>query len=88
MPAKWVKRTTNSNSYAVEYAHQSDAANNPNSYSAGYLLLEGGIDTKTFGATLGYELLGADDGDTTPGAINDGRFVTPLATLHKFQGLD
>lgn len=64
--------------YALEYANQSDADNNPANYSADYLLAEGSY--KLAGVTLlaGYEVLGADG--------NKGQFITPLATLHKFQG--
>ncbi|WP_160154140.1 alginate export family protein [Microbulbifer sp. ALW1] len=64
--------------YTLEYAMQSAAANNPASYDADYLLAEGSY--KVGGITLaaGYELLGADGAD--------GQFITPLATLHKFQG--
>ncbi|MGS2723353.1 alginate export family protein [Porticoccus sp. GXU_MW_L64] len=73
-------------SYNLEYATQSDAANNPLDYSAEYLLLEGSLQTKPVKLTLGYELLGSDNGDTGGSLLNDGRFITPLATLHKFQG--
>ncbi|BFM16993.1 hypothetical protein R50073_31760 [Maricurvus nonylphenolicus] len=64
--------------YTAEYAKQSDAHDNPSSYDAKYYLLEGSV--KLGGVTIkaGQEVLGADDAD--------GYFITPLATLHKFQG--
>lgn len=65
-------------SYALEYATQSDAADNPASYDADYLLAEGGYKLGPVTLKAGYELLGADG--------IDGQFITPLATLHKFQG--
>ncbi len=65
-------------SYAAEYATQSDADDNPLSYDADYYNLEGGVTFAGITATLGTEVLGAD-GD-------NGYFITPLATLHKFQG--
>ncbi|TLM73928.1 alginate export family protein [Microbulbifer harenosus] len=64
--------------YTLEYAVQSSAANNPADYDANYLLAEASY---KFGAVTlagGYELLGADGAN--------GQFITPLATLHKFQG--
>lgn len=64
--------------YALEYATQSDAEDNPRSYDADYMLLEGSYKVGDFTLKAGYEVLGADDAD--------GQFITPLATLHKFQG--
>lgn len=64
--------------YTLEYAKQDDGANNPTRYSADYVLAEGGLTVSGFKLTLGYELLGSDDGEAA--------FITPLATLHKFQG--
>ena len=58
-------------------ASQSDAGNNPTSFTANYINAEVG---STFGKVTvlgGYELLGSDNGVA---------FSTPLATLHKFQG--
>ncbi len=62
---------------AASYAVQSDYADNPASFDTDYLKLE--LSTPVSGATvsLGYELLGGDEGVG---------FKTPLATLHKFQG--
>lgn len=69
---------TGSWKYALEYALQSDAHNNPAGYTADYWLAEGSY--KMAGVTLlaGYEVLGADGAK--------GQFITPLATLHTFQG--
>ncbi|WP_308368185.1 MULTISPECIES: alginate export family protein [unclassified Microbulbifer] len=64
--------------YSVEYATQSAAADNPASYDANYILAEGGYKLGPVTLKAGYELLGADG--------SDGQFITPLATLHKFQG--
>lgn len=70
--------TAGSFGYALEYATQSDAHNNPIGYRADYWLAEGSY--KIAGVTLlaGYEVLGADGAK--------GQFITPLATLHAFQG--
>lgn len=65
--------------YAVEFAQQSDYADNPVNYDAGYYLLEGGISSEQLGFKLGYEVL---EGDSSAGSA----FRTPLATLHAFQG--
>ncbi|WP_295801822.1 alginate export family protein [uncultured Microbulbifer sp.] len=65
-------------SYALEYATQSAAADNPADYTADYLLAEGSYKVGSVTLAAGYELLGADG--------SDGQFITPLATLHKFQG--
>lgn len=64
--------------YALEYATQSDAADNAASYDADYTLVEGSYKLGDFTLKAGYEVLGADG--------TDGQFITPLATLHKFQG--
>lgn len=63
--------------YEVEYARQDDAANNPSSYDTDYLHLDLGIVLDGIDVAVGYEQLGAERG---------GRFVTPLATLHAFNG--
>jgi len=65
--------------YQAELARQDDAGDNPNSYDANYLVLEGALAFSAFDFKLGYEVL---EGDGIPGQ----RFQTPLATLHKFQG--
>ena len=61
----------------LEYAHQSDFADNPFDLSLDYLGAEVGLGTGPFKFALGYEGL---DGNGQRG------FSTPLATLHKFQG--
>ncbi|MBI2516232.1 MAG: alginate export family protein [Opitutae bacterium] len=63
--------------YRVEYARQSDHAPSALNYSADYYVLEAGLNAKTSGLTLGYEVLGS--------GRNVG-FKTPLATLHAFNG--
>ena len=65
-------------SYSVEGATQSEGGDNPSDYSATYMNFEGGYKFDPVKVTLGYEVLGADG--------SDGQFITPLATLHKFQG--
>jgi hypothetical protein len=65
--------------YAGSYAFQRDAADNPDDYEAHYAAVEATLGAQSLGSvTLGYELLGSDDGEA--------RFVTPLATAHKFNG--
>ena len=59
--------------YAVEYATQENG-----DYDADYLKLEAAYSFDKVKATLGYELLGSDDGMYG--------FSTPLATGHKFNG--
>ena len=73
--------------YTAEFAHQEDAANNPTDYDDEYFLGEIGLKTKfdgffvkTLMAKFSYELLGGDGSSATSG------FITPLATLHAFQG--
>lgn len=63
--------------YLVEYATQSNAGDNPVEYTAAYTHLQAAYSVKPVTITGGYEILGAD---------GDGYFVTPLATLHKYQG--
>jgi hypothetical protein len=66
-------------SYAGSYALQTDAASNPVDYTAHYVATEGGLTHSEVGTVaVGYELLSSDDGKA--------RFVTPLATAHKFNG--
>ncbi len=64
-------------SFTMEYAHQKNYGDNPNNYSADYILLEGALTTGGITGKLGYELL---EGDSVQA------FQTPLATLHAFQG--
>lgn len=63
--------------YLLEYATQSDYANNPFQISNDYLAAEGGVTYAGWNGKLGVESL---QGNGTRG------FATPLATLHKFQG--
>lgn len=66
-----------SGTYAVAYARQSDAGDNPASYDESYRFLEGGLAFAKVGVGLGYEVLGGNGVSA---------FNTPLATLHVFQG--
>jgi hypothetical protein len=71
--------------YALEYAHQTDAADNPADYESWYLMAEGGFKVKV-GEFLKSVTLKASyeffEGDGTPG----GAFVSALGTNHPFQG--
>jgi len=64
--------------FEAEYAAQSDYGDNPNSVSADYVFLMVQGVFKPLSVKLGYEVLS--------GSPEDGRFTTPLATLHKFNG--
>ena len=66
-------------SYVGEFATQEDHGDNPVSYDANYILLEGKLSWDKVAVQLGYEVL---EGGNLPGQA----FRTPLATLHKFQG--
>ncbi len=63
--------------YTLEYARQENYGDNPDNYSADYVLLEAALTARGITGTLGYEALGSDSGQA---------FQTPLATLHAFQG--
>lgn len=71
--------------YTLEYADQSDYANNTTGYDASYQLLEGGFKIKppqvldSLMVKFSYERLSGD------GTVN-GSFVTILGTNHAFQG--
>ncbi len=66
--------------YGLEYASQSDAANNPVDYTADYYRLDASYAFEPVTLFGGYEVL---EGDANkPGAA----FRTPLATLHAFNG--
>lgn len=65
-------------SYAAEYATQEKDDDTGADFDADYMLLEGGFSFSKLKVTLGYEVLGSDDGMYG--------FSTPLATLHKFNG--
>ncbi|WP_372872460.1 alginate export family protein [Shewanella sp.] len=64
--------------YALEYAKQSDGGNNTLAYDADYQLAEASLGFSGVDFKLGYEVLGSDNGNAG--------FITPLATLHAFQG--
>ncbi len=63
--------------WALEFARQSDYANNPASYTTSYWLIEPSWTLPGLTAKLGWEHLGSDDGYAVQ---------TPLATLHGFNG--
>ena len=65
-------------SLKAAYATQSDYGSNPNAYDADYLMAEVTWPLKPAKLSVGFEVLGSDDGAAA--------FKTPLATLHKFQG--
>jgi len=63
----------------ASYATQSEAGDNPAEYTANYMLADvGGKVATKLSWNLGYEVLGSDGGAKS--------FITPLATLHKWQG--
>ena len=64
--------------YTAEYAVQSDAGDNPDSYSASYMLADLGVATGPLTVRAAYEVLGSDGGDYA--------VQTPLATLHAHNG--
>lgn len=64
--------------YRVEYALQTDYADQPVDYSADYVRAEPGLSWNGLTTTFVYELLGSDDGFAA--------FQTPLATGHVFNG--
>lgn len=68
--------------YEAEYAHQKDVANNPLSYTADYLHFDAFAVVGMFDFGVGWELLEGDDS-----TLGNEAFRTPLATLHKFNGL-
>lgn len=64
--------------YRFEYARQTDYGDQPVAYDVDYVHIEPGLSWQGLTATLGYELLGSDDGAIA--------FQTPLATGHVFNG--
>ena len=64
--------------YEIEFAHQQDYGSNPNSVRAGYFGIGAGVGVPKIGLDVGYEVLTGNE--------DQGRFTTPLATLHKFNG--
>ena len=63
--------------WAVEWADQSDYANNPAAQSARYRLVEPSVDIRSITIKAGWEVLGGD---------GHSAFGTPYATLHAFNG--
>lgn len=66
--------------YTLSYARQSDYARNPNNYAADYWLGEAKLSRKAIAATIGYEVLGADDGRALTSV------QTPYGAVFGFQG--
>ena len=66
--------------FTAEFAHQTDAHDNPVNYSADYFRLDLSATLKGVTPYFGFESLGGDEHRT--GAA----FRTPLATLHAFNG--
>ena len=64
--------------YELELAQQSDAGDNPGRIDAGYGFAKLGYSAERFGVQGSYEVL--------DGSPEKGKFNTPLATLHKFNG--
>jgi len=66
-------------SYAFQWDGGRDEGENPLDYQAHYAMVDARLTFKPVGTVGGgYELLGSDDGSA--------RFLTPLATAHKFNG--
>ena len=71
----------------LEVAQQSDAADNPNDYTATYIHAQANASVKGFMAEAGWELLGGDrtgvddEGNPTYASVQ-----APLSTAHKFNG--
>jgi hypothetical protein len=73
--------------FEAEYAMQSDYGDNPNEVEASYFHLMAGVALKPVTLKVGYEVLGGDVVDVNnPDDVYKGRFITPLATLHKWNG--
>jgi len=66
--------------FGVDFAQQSDAANNPVNYTANYWRVDGGLQFKKINFSIGHEVL---EGDASQAGAS---FRTPLATLHAFNG--
>lgn len=64
-------------SYTAELAHQSSADDNSRDYQAWYSRVSAGVSYRRLSLTLGQERLGSD---------NSAGFITPFATLHRYQG--
>jgi hypothetical protein len=70
--------------WALEYARQRDAAENPVRIDADYRLLELRLVRAKFHLFAGQEVLSGEPGPRAP--ADNPAFQTPIATLHKFQG--
>jgi hypothetical protein len=64
--------------YAAAWAHQGDHGSNPERVSASYYRIDLGVGVPKLGLDAGWEVL--------EGSPEHGRFTTPLATLHGFNG--
>jgi hypothetical protein len=64
--------------YRLEYAEQRDAGENSGHVDSDYHRADVGVNLEHMNLKIGFEVLG--------GSPEDGRFLTPLATLHKFNG--
>jgi hypothetical protein len=64
--------------YHVEFARQTHVGTNPDEVTADYGRVIFTAERKAWWVHAAYEVLG--------GSVEDGRFTTPLATLHKFNG--
>jgi hypothetical protein len=64
--------------YPAGFANQQDFGNNPNDFNLWYYALQPGISYDLVKGAVGYEVLEGD---------GENAFQTPLATLHKFNGL-
>ena len=65
--------------FVGRYATQSDTGDNLVDYTADHYFAEASYAQNGLTLAAGYEVLGADE-------ESNGRFTTPLATLHKFNG--
>lgn len=64
-------------SYTAELAHQRSGGANPADYQAWYSRIKGGLSYRRLSLTVTQERLGSD---------NNAGFITPFATLHRYQG--
>lgn len=64
--------------YGAAYARQRDRAANPDRVRADYFQVSASVGVPEVTVEVGYEVLG--------GSADEGRFTTPLATLHAFNG--
>jgi hypothetical protein len=70
--------------WALEYAHQTDAGDNPLDVDASYGLVELRVKVADADFFAGYERLSGVS--ASPDPAGSPAFQTPLATLHKWQG--